>query len=94
MTTAQQVENILRLVPATRSSDVELLLTYMQRAGMELTPKQISKFRDLPTPETLTRIRRKLQEQGKYEATHQVNEARFNKFKEMKQVMPLPWGEG
>ena len=93
MTTAQQVESILRHVKDTRSSDTELLLVYMHKAGIELTEPQKAKFREMPTPETITRIRRKLQEQGKYEATHQVNEARYNKFKEMKQTIALPWGE-
>lgn len=94
LNTAQQVESILRHVPMTRNSDTELLLVYMHKAGIELTESQKAKFREMPAPETITRFRRKLQEQGKYEASPEVNEARYNKFKQYKETIVLPWGEG
>ena len=102
MTTAQQVENLLKYLPDTRSSDIELLIAYMQKAGMGLSREQIEIFKNLPTPETLTRIRRKLQEQGKYPASKEVNESRYNKFKqyqdpetilEQQGKKVLPWGQ-
>jgi hypothetical protein len=77
----EQVESILKYDPASRNSDKRLLVIYMQKAGMNLTPEQIEKFKDLPSTETIRRIRQKLQEQGKYPAKEEINEARYEKFK-------------
>ena len=84
MTITQRVENILRLVPKTRDSDTELLLVYMQKAGLNLTDAQVAKFRDLPSFETITRVRRELQEHDRYPASPEVEKARFDKFKEVR----------
>lgn len=84
MTISQQVRSILEHVPLTRSSDKELLVTYMQKSGMALTPKQIEIFKDMPSTETLRRIRQKIQEGGEFLATKEVEEARFNKYKQTK----------
>lgn len=87
MTIRQRVENILRLVPATRNSDTELQIVYMQKAGMELTDKQKQLFRDLPSMETIRRVRQKIQEEGKYPATKEVEQARYEKFKQTRQTI-------
>lgn len=81
MTTAQRVEYILKASHKARNSDKELIKIYLYKAGLELTPAQIDKLMSLPSFETITRVRRKLQEQGKYPASEEVNEARYNKFK-------------
>ena len=78
----ERIEAILKASKAARNSDTELLIIYLQKSGMELTPKQIEKFKDLPSMETITRVRRQLQEQGKYEADESVQEGRYQKFKE------------
>lgn len=82
MRISERVENILRASKEARNSDRELIIIYMQKFGMELTPAQIEKFRDMPSTETIRRIRQKIQEQGKYPADEDVNEARYKKFKE------------
>lgn len=82
MKISTRVENILRVSKAARNSDTELIIIYMQKSGMELTPKQVEVFKNLPSLETITRVRRQLQEQGKYEASEAVQEARYQKFKE------------
>jgi hypothetical protein len=87
----ERVENILKVSQASRNSDAELLIIYMQKSGMELTPKQKEIFRTLPSMETITRIRRQLQEQGKYEATQEVQEARYEKFKEKQEEHSDPY---
>lgn len=87
MTIKQQVENILRAVPSARNSDDELQIIYMQKAGMNLSPKQIEVFKQLPSMETIRRIRQKLQEEGKYPASENVNEARYNKFKKVRSTI-------
>lgn len=83
MKTRDRVENILKVSKMARNSDIELLILYMQKMKMELTDKQIHILRhEMPSFETITRIRRQLQEEGKYEATQQVQEERYNKMKE------------
>jgi hypothetical protein len=77
---AQQVENLLQASRAARNSDKELLVLYMQRAGMELTEKQIQLFRQLPSMETIRRIRQKLQENGQYLADQLVEDQRYDKY--------------
>ena len=84
MTITQRVENILKVSHQARNSDTELLIIYMQKAGMELTPRQVEVFKKLPSMETIRRIRQKLQEQGKYRADQSVETARYNKFKVMR----------
>ena len=89
----ERVENILKASVDARNSDNELLIIYMQKSGMELTPKQIQIFKDLPSMETITRVRRQLQEQGKYEASEQVNEARYEKMKEYQETFNSNMGD-
>jgi hypothetical protein len=77
-----KVESILKHDRASRNSDTRLLIVYMQKSGMELTDKQIEVFKNLPAMETITRARRNLQEQGKYEADEAVQEARYIKMQQ------------
>jgi hypothetical protein len=91
MKTRDRVENILKVSQASRNSDTELLIIYMQKSGMELTPKQKEIFRTLPSMETITRVRRQLQEQGKYEATQEIQEARYQKMKEHQEEYGDPY---
>lgn len=84
MNIAERVRNIMQAVPATRSSDKELLIVYMQKAGMDLTPAQVNLFKQLPSMETIRRIRQKIQENGELLATPEVEKARFEKYKQTK----------
>ena len=107
MTNAQRVEAILGASRQARNSDIELFIIFMQKSGMNLSSEQLRIFRDLPDMQTLGRIRRKLQEQGKYEADPEVEQARYEKFKNVKEniqsvdpeqllesrgIKVLPWG--
>lgn len=87
MTIKQRVENILRVSRLARNSDTELQIIYMQKSGMNLTPEQIQTFKNLPSMETIRRIRQKLQEEGKFPADAEVEEARYQKFKEVTQAI-------
>lgn len=108
MNITQQVESILRHSRQARNSDDELEIIFMQKSGMNLTPEQIKIFKEMPTMETIRRTRQKLQEQGKYEADHSVNEARYAKYQnvraniqsedpekllEAQGKIVLPWGQ-
>lgn len=88
MTITQRVENILRFSRSARNSDVELQIIYMQKAGMSLSQQQIRVFKNLPSMETIRRIRQKLQEQGKYEADYPIKSVRHSKSLEMQQNVP------
>ena len=75
-----KVENILKESQIYRDSDKELCLRTWRAFGLELTAEQERKFMDCPSGETITRIRRKFQEQGKYPASEKIEEARYEKF--------------
>jgi len=79
MTTADRIEAILRAVPDTRNSDLELWLIYARKSGLELTREQEAIIRDMPSFETIVRVRRKLQEQGKYPASANIKAMRHAK---------------
>ena len=91
MKLTEQVESILKYDKESRDSDKRLLVIYMQKAGMNLSDAQIDKFRDMPSMESITRARRILQEQGKYEATEEVDNARFEKYQEAKNTKAISW---
>lgn len=109
MKVTQQVENILKASKAARNSDKELFIIYAQKFGLDLDARQIQRLRDMPSFETLRRVRQKIQEGGKYKADKVVEESRKFKSFQMQQQAPrftpegleqtlngqviLPWGE-
>lgn len=88
MKTSDRVEYILQASRRARNSDKELLIIYMQKSGMSLSPQQIEVFRKMPSAKTITRVRRQLQEQGKYPADEEVDNGRYEKYQEMKYKTP------
>lgn len=83
-----RVEQILRDYPQTRSSDKELMIYFFHFSGLVLTPEQREKFRNLPSTESVRRVRQKIQEGGKYPATEKVKEERAFKSLQMQQIAP------
>ena len=79
------VEQALSNWEETRDSDKKLMLSvwYLQDPNYEQHFKQFFKEK-AATPESITRVRRKLQEQGKYQASKTVDNERFNKFNNMR----------
>jgi hypothetical protein len=79
------VESALQKWEETRDSDKKLILAvwYLQNPNYE---QDFRKFflGQGANPETIRRIRQKLQEQGKYLGSKLVEEARFDKFKDMR----------
>ena len=88
MKVSDQVERILKYSRQARNSDKELLIEYMQASGMHLTPQQVSAFRDLPSMETIRRIRQKFQENGQYIADQPVKATRYFGSLRTQQVIP------
>lgn len=83
------VEAILRDQPETRDSDRELLISIMQRYGIELTPRQIVAFRHMPSMETVRRVRQKIQSEGRYTASERISRQRRLKGYVMQQNAPM-----
>lgn len=105
MTLTQQVSNILAVSRQARNSDKELQILYMQKFGMNLSQKQIDTFREMPSLESIRRVRQKLQEQGEYPADQNIKKERDWRAMRMQQNAPTakpktieyiiePWKEG
>jgi hypothetical protein len=83
------VQDILERSEAARSNDKLLRLEVYAFYGLKLTPQQEDIFlSNLPSDETITRIRRKLQEEGKYPANPLVRKTRQFKSWQVQQAMP------
>jgi hypothetical protein len=88
MRVTSSVRQALRQNEQARSSDRVLLLQVWHDLGLDLTPAQQMKFLEIPPPETIRRIRQKLQEAGEYPATKSVTEAREFKSYAIQQNAP------
>lgn len=84
------VEEALRDYPETRSSDRALIVKVWELETGQLMHQKLKEFflHDASFPDSITRARRKFQEHGEYLATPKVDEERFNKFKQMRDVTP------
>jgi len=103
MKVSQVVASILETNRQSRNSDKELQIQFMNRMGMDLSEYQMRTFREMPTLETVRRIRQKYQENGKYLADQKIGKERKFKSMRMQQIAPiakpeyiqrvLEWGE-
>lgn len=109
MTISQRIRNILSVSREARNDDRVLWLIYAQKAGVELTPTQIDKIKQMPSFETLRRTRQSIQASGVYPADRAVQIARKSKASKVRQTIPfmdsedvertidgkivLPWGQ-
>lgn len=84
----QEVKRVLRDYPETRDSDTELIFQVWEVYGLELTPEQKSIAKAIPKTESITRCRRKLQEQGLYKAKRQVERVRKQKASMIREQIP------
>lgn len=87
-TTTQLVEQMLRDRPATRNDDRVLIIAVFESLGLELTDSQVKKFHDMPSTETIRRVRQSIQSKGKYQASENVQQYREVKSQEMTQSSP------
>ncbi len=77
MTLKEKIKKLLEVKPQLRNSDKELLLEIFRLKGVGLTQSQEEKIRDLPAFESITRLRRKAQEEyEKLQAVEVVRQAR------------------
>jgi len=80
------VERALKELPITRGSDRHLIVAvwHYQNPEWRLDPTKWLLSKAI-MPETITRHRRKFQEQGLYLPEEKITEARYSKFKEVRQ---------
>ena len=84
MTVVHNVESVLQMGQRFRDSDKLLLLAIWHAEGLHLTDEQRHMFlTNCTSAETITRARRALKVE--YPASGEVDQARYNRFKEYKQ---------
>jgi len=85
------VERALTAWPDTRNSDKKLILAvwWLQDNDYESHFRRFFKDKAI-MPDTITRCRRKLQENGKYLASETVSDRRFEKFNAVREAAPSP----
>ena len=77
MTLKQKIKELLQRYPKLRNSDKELILEIFKIKGVGLTEKQEKMIRDLPAFESITRARRKAQEEyEKLQAVEVIKQAK------------------
>lgn len=76
-------ERALQRYPETRNDDKKLILAvwYLQNPDYERDFRKFFQYKAI-SPETIRRTRQKLQEQGLYPATEEVEEKRYDLFKQ------------
>lgn len=82
------IERILRDFPETRNSDKRLILKVWESQGLYLTEAQAYKFFEVSSPETIRRVRQKIQESGKYQADPLIRRERRFKSYRLQQITP------
>lgn len=82
------VENKLRYSRECRNSDKELYLAVMEHYGITLSKHEQTIFKEMPSFETIGRLRRKFQEDGQFLADQRVGKARKFKSMQMQQTAP------
>lgn len=88
MTIADRVKNILSASVEARNSDKALLKIYMLKSGLDLTSKQMDLLIDMPSFETITRVRRDVQAKGQYTASEGIRRQRKAKSLVVQQNAP------
>ena len=73
------VKDVLTSMPETRGDDKELILQIWKSQGLVLTIEQISKIKRCSSPETIRRIRQKIQHDGLLRPPEKVWKARKEK---------------
>lgn len=96
MRVKDKVARVLDQKPETRDNDKLLMLYVWQIEGFYLSDKQIEQFKNASSPESIRRMRQKLQEEGKYLASPEVEEQRYQMYTETKDAIrtapqAIPW---
>jgi hypothetical protein len=87
MRTKKLVERVLELKPEARDNDKLLMLYVWQMQGLHMSKGQLEAFKKASSPESIRRTRQKLQEEGQYLASPEVEEQRYQMFTETKDAI-------
>lgn len=88
MTLNKIVENVLSNSVDARNNDKRLMIEVFEAKGLYFSERQKEKIMQLPSVESITRMRRKIQQEGKYKATEKVQKMRKIKATELKILIP------
>lgn len=88
---ADLVENELKMSDRARGDDKYLMLRIWHRQGLVLTEEQRNTFlsKKIATPESITRARRKLQENGDLRPNEALYQARMDLEKQTRREISL-----
>jgi hypothetical protein len=87
MRVKDKVERVLSLKPETRDNDKLLMLYVWQIEGLNLSENQLKKWKEVSSPESIRRMRQKMQEDGMYRASEKVEEQRYQMYVETKDAI-------
>jgi hypothetical protein len=88
MRTKDKVARVLDQKPEARDNDKLLMLYVWQIEGLHLSERQIEKFKNASSPESIRRMRQKFQEEGQYLASPEVEERRYQMYTETRNAIP------
>jgi hypothetical protein len=87
MKTSKLVEWSLKHHPETRNSDIELILNCWHEEGLNLSHQQIQFIKThCSNPESIRRLRQKIQQENRYLPDQAVEQARYEKSVDMRQA--------
>lgn len=72
----KNVEYIMKVYPETRNSDLELIARYMFNNHGIVSFGECRMIKTAPSFETITRVRRKIQAEGRYLSDKQIAQGR------------------
>jgi len=87
MRTKKLVERILELKPEARDDDRLLMLYVWQIQGLHFSEGQLKAFKKASSPESIRRTRQKLQEEGKFKPSEEVEEKRYELYTQTKDAI-------
>lgn len=88
MRVKDKVERILSQKPETRDNDKLLMLYVWQIEGLNLSDSQLKKWKEVSSPESIRRMRQKMQEEGKYRASEEVEQKRYELYEQTRNAIP------
>jgi hypothetical protein len=83
-----RVRDVLKNNYKARNSDQELVIEVWEKYGLFLSAGQRAKILEIPSSDTITRCRRKIQENGEYQADESVKIHRKIKSMIIEQAIP------
>lgn len=87
MRVKDKVARVLSQKPETRDNDKLLMLYVWQIEGLHLSDSQLEKFKNASSPESIRRMRQKMQEEGQYRASEAVEQKRYELYEQTRNAI-------